>query len=450
MKAKPVFREIIWRLARLLVYLKRGLVFLFGFLGKGLKILGRGYKQTLGFAFYKMRFYAKRRLFPESQYQRPGWYWLGERWVLQLIAALAGIFLIWPHTRAFKPEFGEVPGRKTLLYAIAGPGEQDFSLTEDASLQSGIADQNSDSSNPENNTAQQVEIEDWSGVTISGALIKPYIVSTQTSVGNIPVTDNRLQIVQHQVKAGETLGAIASEYNLKIETILWANNLTLRALLRPGDTLKIPPADGAIHVVKKGETIGRIALLYGVNTDQIVQFNRINERSLTVGAELLIPGAVKVPASIITKPTQVTTKPTNNQATTKPIGVVPPPSAAVGTYIWPTGAKIITQYYGLRHTGVDIAGPIGLPNYAARDGVVIKSQCGYNGGYGCYIIIDHGGGITTLYGHNSKLLVSVGEQVSQGQVIGLLGSTGRSTGPHLHFEVRINGRHTNPLQYIRR
>ena len=183
--------------------------------------------------------------------------------------------------------------------------------------------------------------------------------------------------------------------------------------------------------------------------NQIKQYNNLGN-TLSIGKELLIPGATKVPTSVVQRPSTNTTKPTNNQQSNQPIGNLPPASTAVGTYIWPTGAKIITQYYGFQHTGVDIAGPIGLPNYAARDGVVIKSQCGYNGGYGCYIILDHGGGVTTLYGHNSKLLVSVGEQVSQGQVIGLLGSTGRSTGPHVHFEIRINGKFTNPLQYIRR
>lgn len=443
MEFKSISREIIWRLARLLVYLKRAVVYCFTILGKLFGVLYTWYSQSLGFALFKLKFYAKRRLFPEAQHQRPVWYWLGERWVLQIIAVLAGLFLIWPHTKAFKPEFGELPGRKTLLYAIAGPGEQDFSLSDDTPFEANLtAGGNSGAVN----TIQVLEINDWSGVTVSGALTAPYLISIQANSAGA-VVDNRLQIVQHQVKAGETLGAIAVNYGLKVETILWANKITLRSLIRPGDTLKIPPADGAIHLVKKGETLSRIAQLYGVTTNQIVDFNRINERSLTVGSELLIPGATKIPTSaVVVRPTQPTTKPN----TTQPTGPTPPPSTAIGNYIWPTGAKIITQYYGLRHTGIDIAGPVGLPNYAARDGVVIKSQCGYNGGYGCYIIVDHGGGLTTLYAHNSKLLVSVGEQVAQGQVIGLVGNTGRSTGPHLHFEVRVNGRHINPLQYIRR
>ncbi len=444
MKPKSILLEITWRLARALVYLKRGLVFVFGLFGQAWGAGYKLYKKTLGFAIYKAVFYARRRLFQDTHYHpQTRWYWLGERWALQLIAIFAGLFLIWPQTKAYRQPVGEVPGRKTLLYSLIGSGEQDFTLEDIQGNSDLIAVETNNQT-----AAETTEIQDWAGTTISGAIVKPYLVSTQLSGSVTSGSINRLQIIEHQIKNGETLSQIASQYSLKVETILWANNLTTRSLLRPGNTLKIPPADGAIHTVKKGETLGQIAKLYGVTTDQITDYNKIDARTLSIGKELLIPGATKVPSTIAVKPTQ-TTKPVNNQQTTGPVNI-PAPSAAVGTYIWPTGAKIITQYYGLRHTGVDIAGPIGLPNYAARDGVVIKSQCGYNGGYGCYIILDHGGGITTLYGHNSKLLVSVGEQVSQGQVIGLLGSTGRSTGPHLHFEVRINGRHTNPLQYIRR
>lgn len=123
--------------------------------------------------------------------------------------------------------------------------------------------------------------------------------------------------------------------------------------------------------------------------------------------------------------------------------------------IWPTAARRITQYFGhyrggSRHTGVDIAGPIGTAIYAADDGVVALS--GWNsGGYGNMVLIDHGGGIYTRYGHASKLLVRAGDAVKRGDVIALIGSTGHSTGPHLHFEVMTGNPHNrkNPLEYVR-
>jgi murein DD-endopeptidase MepM/ murein hydrolase activator NlpD len=225
--------------------------------------------------------------------------------------------------------------------------------------------------------------------------------------------------------------------------------MTVRSLIRPGDILRIPSADGVLHTIAKNETVSKIAKLYGVAVDDILKANNIQQSALKVGQEILVPGATKLPTQVATTPKNTNNKPTPVKLTPKN---TQPSQSGVSTagYIWPSGARIITQYYGLRHTGVDIAGPIGLPNYAARSGTVIKSQCGYNGGYGCYIILDHGDGVQTLYGHNSQLLVSPGEYVLQGQVIGLLGSTGRSTGPHLHFEVRVNGHRANPLQFIRR
>jgi murein DD-endopeptidase MepM/ murein hydrolase activator NlpD len=133
-----------------------------------------------------------------------------------------------------------------------------------------------------------------------------------------------------------------------------------------------------------------------------------------------------------------------------------PPSSSAGAsesgYVWPSGARIITQYYGLRHHALDIAGAWQTPNYATKAGKVITSQCGWNSGYGCYIIIDHGGGVKSLYGHNSKLLVSVGDEVEAGQTIGLMGNTGKVrglTGIHLHFEIIVNGARVNPLRYTR-
>ena len=130
---------------------------------------------------------------------------------------------------------------------------------------------------------------------------------------------------------------------------------------------------------------------------------------------------------------------------------IPTVTAPAGSgYIWPSSATIITQYYHWRHNGLDIAGKVGNSVYATRAGTVKVSQCGWNGGYGCWIKIDHGDGLESRYGHNSELLVSVGDYVEQGQLIAYMGSTGNSTGPHVHFEIRVNGSNVNPLSYVRK
>lgn len=454
MKLKPLALQVLWYLARILVYTKRGFLSLVYFLGGGFGILKKWYKKTLGFTIFKTSFYARKRLFPENKRSVAStWYWLGERWVLQLLVISAGLFLAWPHTKLYRPEFGEVPGRKTLLYALAGPGEQDFSSVDTVILDNSVASQTQtdvwrEGSVTNNLGLGTVNSEDATPTTDNGALIKPYFVAINGLSGTKGSTDTpkRTQSVSHTVQQGEVLGVIAKKYGLTTETVLSANNLTIKSVLRPGTVLVIPPADGILYTVKRGDTVSSIAKVYGVPVTDITNFNGLKERTLAVGAQILIPGSKRI-TPVAVKPNSQNGKPIINNL---PPAIIPPPSVAVGTYIWPTGAKIVTQYYGLRHTGMDIAGPQGLPNYAAKDGVVIKSQDGYNGGYGNYIIIDHGGGITTWYGHNYKRLVQVGEHVTQGQVIGLLGTTGRSTGPHLHFEVRVNGKHTNPLQYIRR
>jgi len=144
----------------------------------------------------------------------------------------------------------------------------------------------------------------------------------------------------------------------------------------------------------------------------------------------------------------------NNVASNKPNNNTPaptPPSGG-GALAWPSGGPITSPYgprWGSFHSGIDIGIPVGTPVHAADSGTVIIAKTGYNGGYGNYLVVDHGGGISTLYAHNSALLVGVGSKVSRGQMITRSGNSGRSTGPHLHFEVRVNGGHVNPMRYLR-
>ena len=290
----------------------------------------------------------------------------------------------------------------------------------------------------------------------------------------------------YTVKAGDTVASIAQRFGVNIGTIIWANNLSRRAAINPGDVLRIPAESGVLHVVKRGETLGSIAKKYTVDVDDITRANN-SLPTLAVGQEILIPGAsplttadtnVSTRPIAITKPTTVATKPTTasqpairpniplstitNKAVdvyqelansetdtrTKPADEIVDTVKKATKLLWPTDLHVINQYYGWAHTGVDIDGDYANAIFAADDGVV-ETAGWNNGGYGLMIMIDHQNGIKTRYGHSSKLFVKAGDHVKRGQVIAMVGTTGRSTGTHLHFEVYVNGVRTNPLGYIR-
>jgi murein DD-endopeptidase MepM/ murein hydrolase activator NlpD len=256
------------------------------------------------------------------------------------------------------------------------------------------------------------------------------------------------------VQSGDTLSDIADKFGISIATILWQNKLTVHDFIQPGQTLSILPTSGITYSVKSGDTIAKIAAANGVDPNDIKSWNNItDEGAIAAGQSLVIPGGK------ITPPPAPKPKP---KAVASPLkAFIKPPDAAdngATDMVWPTTSHYITQPYGIWsrvdrgiHTGVDFGGPAGQPLYAADDGIVTHAGCGKSckTGYGNYVDIDHGNGIMTRYGHSSKVLVAVGEQVHRGQVIAILGTTGHSTGPHLHFEVRVNGKYTNPLPYIR-
>lgn len=264
-------------------------------------------------------------------------------------------------------------------------------------------------------------------------LIKPDLVSTE----NAKVTRTTIKV--YKVESGDAIGNIASKFNISVNTILWANNLTSTSYIKPGQELIIPPVSGVLHSIAKGDTIQSVAKKYEASEAQIREFNNIKDNSLLViGDSLMIPGGriiytVKPRAYVAPKPTKGYTVPV----------------VSGGKMSWPNGCSRITQYFkGWLHTGIDIACPYGTPVVAAADGVVSRVQY-LNYGYGYNVVIDHGNGKQTLYGHNSWIGVVVGQHVSQGEIISKEGSTGRSTGPHLHFEVKINGQQVNPLSYLR-
>ncbi|GMU74059.1 MAG: hypothetical protein AMXMBFR44_2580 [Candidatus Campbellbacteria bacterium] len=229
------------------------------------------------------------------------------------------------------------------------------------------------------------------------------------------------QISVYVVREGDTLSQIAEMFSVSINTIRWANDMIGKSTIRPGQTLVILPVTGIRHVVKKGDTVASIAKKYKGDADEILSYNGLEKgASLTVGEEVIIPdGEIAAPA------------PSSSSGGSRSYAG---PSYA-GYYLRPVNG---TRSQGLHgHNGIDIAARAGTPIYAAAAGeVIIASTGGWSGGYGNYVVIKHGNGTQTLYAHNSSNAVTVGQTVAQGDVIGYVGSTGRSTGSHVHFEVR--------------
>jgi murein DD-endopeptidase MepM/ murein hydrolase activator NlpD len=251
---------------------------------------------------------------------------------------------------------------------------------------------------------------------------------------------SRTENIAYTVEEGDVLGSIAEKYGLNLSTILWANNLTFRSVIRPGQELVIPPVDGVMYKVKSGDTLLGIAKRYSADMDTILSFNHLSATdTLSIGQSLILPGG-EPPVS-----TPSRTAPVTSLFASAPSGARSPSSS--GTWLWPTDWYVITQYFGWRHTGLDVDGDYSTNNYASRDGVVIYS--GWRNGYGLTVELDHGDGYVTRYAHNNKNYVNIGDVVMAGEPLGQMGTTGRSTGTHLHFEIIKNGKFLNPLDYIR-
>lgn len=251
----------------------------------------------------------------------------------------------------------------------------------------------------------------------------------QTEVSKKP----RDQVIQYQVVSGDTLSTIADKFGVSVDSIKWANDIQ-RDTLSIGQQLKIPPVTGIVHKVKDGETIYTISKKYKTDAQKIVNFPfndfaDLDTFALNVGQTLIVPDGVIEQAPAITAP-------------------VPPIFAGgTGQFQWPTNG-IITQYPVWYHMALDIANP-SAPVVSAADSGVVSSVQYLKYDYGQHIIVSHGDGLSTLYAHLQDIYVKVGDRVARGQVIGRMGSTGRSTGTHLHFEVRKNGVIVNPLPFLK-
>ncbi len=273
-------------------------------------------------------------------------------------------------------------------------------------------------------------------------------IERHDSIATNITEQDRTETIEYTVAAGDTVSTIAEKFKISISTILWENNLGAYSVIRPGDKLRILPRSGLNHKVEKNETIASIAKEYKVDEKELLAANDLKAGDgLKAGEMLFLPGGKKpTPIPVVVKQTQ--TSYTGFDALKNIIKTPNAKKAESGSkMLWPTDGHRITQYFTWRHTGLDVADKVGSSIYTADSGTV--EYVGWGKGYGNQIVVNHGGGKKTRYAHLSKFNVEQGDEVSIGDQIGEMGSTGWSTGSHLHFEVIIDGTKYNPLNYIK-
>ena len=239
----------------------------------------------------------------------------------------------------------------------------------------------------------------------------------------VSVFDNgqRNQVIEYTVQPGDNLSQVANDFGVSVNSLIWANNLKDSDYLNFGQELKIPPVSGVIHIVKSGDSIQLIAKKYSASEEKIIEFNGLpRDGSLKLSQEIIVPdGKIQIAGQYV--------------AYSSNVRFARLPELA-GFFFLPTQGYNWGRIHG--RNGIDVANLCGTPIYTAANGSIIAAlSSGWNGGAGKYIKISHGNEIYTLYAHLSRLLISGGESVARGQLIGLMGSTGLSTGCHLHFEV---------------
>jgi murein DD-endopeptidase MepM/ murein hydrolase activator NlpD len=277
-----------------------------------------------------------------------------------------------------------------------------------------------------------------------GTLLKPLAVNTS-------VADGSGLLRTYKVRSGDTLVAIARAHGVSMMTVWWANKLTSKADLKVGQVLTIPTVNGLVARVEEGDTLESLAAHHGVAADDIYTVNGLEDRALVIGQTLVIPGAV---GEAIPTPAPTPTRTPTRAPTRSTSGTVTAPSTySGGVFAWPVvgGNNYISQYFHYGHYALDIAATYGSTVRSAAAGTVIFAGWKSNGG-GYQVWISHGSNLYTTYNHLSAVTVGRGQQVAKGQQVGRIGSSGRSTGPHLHFEVWRGpvwdgGRRVNPLLY---
>jgi len=250
----------------------------------------------------------------------------------------------------------------------------------------------------------------------------------------------------YTVERGDTPSGIALQYGIKTETLLGGNPFLSQesSLMQPGMELTILPLDGVLHDVQPGDTLESLSENYGIPVEDIIAYAPNNLEfpyRLYPDTQILVPGAI-AEVFIWTPPSLSSVRggsSTNNGITPAVVGT--------GTFVYPVSSRNFTQKYWYGHPGIDIGLSEGSGVFASDTGTV--TFAGWNiYGYGNLIVVNHGNGYETFYGHLSAINVFPGQVVNQGNVIGAVGNTGNSSGPHIHFEIRTNGNQDDPCWYI--
>lgn len=363
------------------------------------------------------------------------------RYLIHVIMIILMIMVATNNLQAQEVEVAQDYGKKSLLYSLVqqDAGGEIIETLASSGGSRNLFDQTGYVSETTPRLSDEIGNAPVVATEARGAVVKPSIATT--TLGE----REREEPVKHEVQTGETISTIAEAYGIRTNTVLWENRLGPRDFIKPGQTLTILPTDGVSHQVKKGETLDGIAKKYQADVEKIKEFNELaSAEAIQTEQILLIPDGIQPAPTPAPRP----------RPSIASIGGLfdSTPSPALqdtssGQFGRPTSGLLINQYFTWRHSGIDISRKSGLEVYASENGRV--ESVGWQGGYGNTVIINHGGGVKTLYGHLSKFQTSVGESVSRGQAIAMMGSTGWSTGVHLHFEVIVNGRKVNPLSYVK-
>lgn len=277
--------------------------------------------------------------------------------------------------------------------------------------------------------------------TVRGDILSSTATILPSNIGGeiVPSSSLSSEPINYTVQEGDSLSSIGQKFGISSDTIRFANDIKDNDLLAIGSELTILPVDGLKHKVEADDTVESLAKKYQASAQAIVDFNYLDEPyTLAVGQEVIVPGGTMPAPKPVPQPYSVPyAYGYQPQALTTPAGT--------GQFRWPCDSYIITQYFSYYHPAVDISPYSTL--YAADAGTVVRAGW-WPQGYGNAVQIDHGNGYTTTYAHMSEIHVSVGGQVSKGQVIGLMGNTGRSFGTHLHFVVQYFGQYVNPLSFF--